>query len=265
MSWVGKIAGGVLGATIGGPLAGLLSMGIGHQLDRELDGFARTTRRRRFTSWQQCWDTSLFRAEFSLAGFLARIGDFSPESRITAFDILAGRRGLIGSERDEAQMLFRDGLRPDFPLTKMINDVRRELHRRPDLTLHLLMTLLLVNRITTASTDAHRDALLEITRRLGLSDDDLVYLEQVADTPNWQSGARGGQAMDLSTAYTTLGIATQTSEAEVRRAYRRLMSRHHPDKLVHEHPSAEHLAEAATRTDRIRKAYVTVRAARGWK
>ena len=66
-------------------------------------------------------------------------------------------------------------------------------------------------------------------------------------------------AMDLNTAYTTLGIGTYTSDTEVRRAYRRLMSRYHPDTLVHEPPSDERLAEAATRTDRIRKAYETVR------
>ncbi len=264
MSWFGKFAGGVLGTTIGGPLAGLLSMGIGHQLDRELDGYARISRRRRSTTWQQRWDLSLFRAEFSLAGCLARIGGLSPETRITAFDTLAGRRRLSGSERDEALMLFRDGLRANFPLTEMINDVRRELHRRPDLTLQLLATLLLLNRFTAAPTDAQRRTLQEIARRLGLSDDDLAYLEQAGDAQNWQAGARRGQAMDLATAYTTLGIANQASEADVRRAYRRLMSRHHPDKLVHMHPSPERLAEAATRTDQIRKAYETVRTSRGW-
>lgn len=266
MSWLGKITGGVLGATIGGPLAGLLAMGMGHTLlDRELDGYVRILRRRRSTTGQQRWQMSLFRAEFTLAGYLARIGALSSETRATAFDALAGRRGLIGSEHDEALMLFRDGLRSDFPLTEMINDVRREFHRRPDLVLQLLVNLLLFSRFTATPTDAQRRALQGIARRFGLSDDDLKYLEQAADASNRQTSAQGGQTMDLATAYTTLGIVTQTPDTDVRRAYRRLMSRHHPDKLVHAHPSAERLAAAATRTDRIRKAYEAIRTARGWK
>ena len=55
----------------------------------------------------------------------------------------------------------------------------------------------------------------------------------------------------------------RASDADVKRAYRRLLSQHHPDKLVSKGLPEEMMKLAAQKTHEIRQAYETVREARG--
>ena len=74
--------------------------------------------------------------------------------------------------------------------------------------------------------------------------------------------ARG---MDLKDAYGILGVSSKSSDAEVKKAYRRLMSQHHPDKLVSKGLPEEMMKLAAQKTDEIKKAYDKVRESRGMR
>ena len=51
----------------------------------------------------------------------------------------------------------------------------------------------------------------------------------------------------------------------MKRAYRRLMSQHHPDKLVAKGLPEEMMKMAAQKTDEIRKAYERVKETRGMR
>ena len=56
--------------------------------------------------------------------------------------------------------------------------------------------------------------------------------------------------------------SAQASDAEVKRAYRRLMSQHHPDKLVSKGLPEEMMKLATQKTHEIRQAYEMISAAR---
>jgi DnaJ like chaperone protein len=60
-----------------------------------------------------------------------------------------------------------------------------------------------------------------------------------------------------------LGVAAGATDAEVKTAYRRLMNQHHPDKLVAKGLPEEMVALATEKTQEIKAAYDTVKAARG--
>lgn len=90
----------------------------------------------------------------------------------------------------------------------------------------------------------------DVARRLGLPDADrararLPHVPPAADA-----------------AYTVLGLASDAADAAVKRAFRRLAARHHPDKVAHlgEKP----MALAAARFNEIREAYEAIRLARGF-
>jgi len=61
-----------------------------------------------------------------------------------------------------------------------------------------------------------------------------------------------------------LNISAKTSDAEVKRAYRRLMSQHHPDKLVSKGLPEEMMKIAENRTYEIRQAYERIKEAKGF-
>ena len=84
-------------------------------------------------------------------------------------------------------------------------------------------------------------------------------------------GAAGGRRAaqqpsgpTLRDAYAILNISSGTGDAEVKKAYRRLLSQHHPDKLVSKGLPEEMMKMAAQKTHEIRKAYEKVKESRGF-
>ena len=69
------------------------------------------------------------------------------------------------------------------------------------------------------------------------------------------AGASANDSLTLSQAYKILGVSKNSSEAEIKKAYRRLMSQHHPDKLVSKGLPDEMIQLATEKTQEIRKAY----------
>ena len=59
-----------------------------------------------------------------------------------------------------------------------------------------------------------------------------------------------------------LGVEPDSTEAEVKKAYRRLMSQHHPDKLVAKGLPEEMMKLAKEKTQEISAAYELIKEAR---
>ena len=74
----------------------------------------------------------------------------------------------------------------------------------------------------------------------------------------------GGESA-LASAYDTLGVAADASDAEVKKAWRKLMSEHHPDKLVAKGLPEEMMRIAKERAQDIQAAYDTIKQSRGMR
>ena len=66
----------------------------------------------------------------------------------------------------------------------------------------------------------------------------------------------------LEDAYRLLGVDESVSDAELKKCYRRLMSQHHPDKLVAKGLPEEMVADATAKTQQIKAAYELIRKSR---
>ncbi|MDF0729834.1 TerB family tellurite resistance protein [Pseudomonas entomophila] len=69
--------------------------------------------------------------------------------------------------------------------------------------------------------------------------------------------------MTYAVALRVLGVEADTEAGQVKQAYRRLLSRHHPDKLVGSGASEARVREATERTRELHQAYALVRKRRG--
>ena len=70
--------------------------------------------------------------------------------------------------------------------------------------------------------------------------------------------------LSLSEAYQLLGIDKNADKNATKRAYRKLMSQHHPDKLVAKGLPPEMIKIATEKTQSIKAAYELVKDRRGW-
>ncbi len=66
----------------------------------------------------------------------------------------------------------------------------------------------------------------------------------------------------IDDAYMVLGIDASATDAEMKRAYRRLMSQHHPDKLVSKGLPEEMIRLATKKTQEINAAYKQIKQSR---
>jgi DnaJ like chaperone protein len=269
LSWWGKLVGGAFGFMLGGPLGALLGVALGHNLDRGLNALPD---RGPFNAGdRERVQTAFFTATFAVMGNLAKAdGRVSPEE-IRVAESLMAEMALDAAKRQAAINLFRQGKAEDFDLDGVLDQFRRECHGRVTL-IGMFIEIQLQAAYADGQLSRSEDRLLaHICGRLGVSELDYRRLERMIRAQRGfhgqrqRDGARQGQPAarpKLADAYQLLGVDAQASDADVKRAYRRLLSQHHPDKLVSKGLPEEMMKVAAQKTHEIRQAYERIREAR---
>lgn len=105
-----------------------------------------------------------------------------------------------------------------------------------------------------------RDLLLGWGQQLGLSRNQVQALSLEYEPR--RSSLEGG-VMTYAAALRLLGVEPDTEADKVKQAYRRLLSRHHPDKLVGSGASEAKVREATELTRELHQAYAMIRKRRG--
>ena len=258
MSWWGLLLGGAFGYLLGGPIGALLGAALGRSFG---GSFGRIDAGESGESSQERTQVAFFAAVFGVMGHVAKA-----DGRVTADEIALANQvmeqlGLDGRQRTAARALFNEGKRSGFPLDEVLDQLRSECGRATN-----LIRMFVEIQIQAAAADGRMHAeegriLLHIASRLGLSHADYRELERLIAS-GIHAGIGTDSGMSLEDAYATLGAAPDASDAEVKRHYRRQMSRHHPDKLASKGLPEEMMRAATERTQQIKAAWDTVRKAR---
>ena len=266
MSWWGKLLGGTFGYLLAGPLGALIGASLGHNFDKSSRG---APGGRFKPGAQERVQMAFFTALFSVMGHLAKAdGRVSSDEIAQARDVMQ-RMNLDADMRRAAISLFEQGKQADFPLDDVLQQFRTECHRRRNLMQMFVEILMHAAHADGVLHKAERDVLEQVRRQLGFSVQEFQHIEAlVRNARHFGGGAGfGGQAPDpqdtLREAYEILGVAEEASDAEVKKAYRRLMSQHHPDKLVAKGLPEEMMKLATEKTQEIRKAYELIKETRG--
>lgn len=282
MSWFGKLVGGAFGFILGGPLGAILGASLGHQFDIgmiTLEG-PQTLR----PGDQQRVQMAFFTATFSVMGHIAKSdGRVSPEE-ISFANRIMDQLYISGDMRTTAINLFQQGKDPNFPLDDVLAQFYKECHRRLDL-IRMFLEIQIQEALADGSLDSKEEhLLLHICNRLKISQFEYERLkvrvmaqqrfnqyyqqqyQQRSDSRyqyqrQHQQNQRSSRSI-LQDAYEVLGLSSSASDEEVKKAYRRLMSQNHPDKLVAKGLPEEMMKLAKEKTQKITKAYEAVMQAR---
>lgn len=256
MSWWGKLIGGTLGFLLGGPLGAMLGAYFGHGFDNRDEG-----RQRALPGDRERVQAAFFTATFSVMGHLAKSDGRVTPDEIDLANSLMGEMQLEPEQRKLARSLFNQGKAADFDFTSVVNQFRRECHRRTTL-LRMFMEIQVQAAFADNLLDpAENRLLVRLNEMLGF---DRQVLDQIIELVRGTTHApQGAAGYDLDDAYAVLGVSAATPLTEIRKAYRRLLSQHHPDRLVSKGLPEEMIRLANEKTGEIRKAWETIREARG--
>ncbi len=266
--WWGKLAGGAFGFMLGGPIGAVLGAVLGHNLDKGLKGLSQDEGLQ--PGDQERVQTAFFTTTFSVMGAIAKADGRVSEDEIALARSVMAEMDLTPEMRQTAINLFSQGKASDFPLREVIEQFRQECHRRNTL-IQMFVEIQLQAAYADGKLDqAEEQLLLQICKWLGVPEFAFRRLEKMIRAERHYTGQAGGRRADKATvrptlddAYALLNITSQASDAEVKKAYRRLLSQHHPDKLVSKGLPEEMMKVAAQKTHEIRQAYERVKEARG--
>ncbi len=267
MSWWGKIVGGAFGFVIGGPLGAALGAALGHTVDRGMHGVEGAGR----INQQERIQAAFFSATFSVMGHLAKADGHVSEHEIELAEGVMRQMNLDARQRQAAIDLFNQGKSADFDLDAAVEQLRRECGRRTNLIQLFIELQLQAAYADGRMAEAEERLLLHICRLLNFPEERFRLLERMmrGEQGAHRGGGRqrgeapAGGGMSLDDAYAILGVSREASNDEVKKAYRRLMSQHHPDKLVSKGLPDEMIEVAKTKTQEIGSAYEVIKAERG--
>lgn len=245
MPWWGKGVGAAFGWLAAGPWGAALGLALGNSADQG----ARPGRRRSPGLLATVgWLTPLF----GVMGALARAGGRVSEAEVAFAHEFMERMRLDRRQRARAARAFNAGRKPGYRVDPALVRLRAVALGRPDLAEGLLSVLVALAGVEgEPAPDAER-LLRKAAMLLGTGTERMDRMRRA--TPVNLSD-------DLDEAYAMLGVDRRASDHEVKLAYRRLMHRHHPDRLEAD-AAAETVEIAVRRTVEIRRAYELVRETR---
>jgi DnaJ like chaperone protein len=280
MSWRGAFFGGVIGLlatrTVWGAVMGAL---IGYLIEHSL-GFGTASEAWRSphggaadarATHSMSISDEFFRTTFELMGHVAKSDGRVTEAEIDAARGLMDELKLGPREIGIAIACFRAGKSATYDAELGVERLREACGQRYDLLRAFMELQLRAALAGNGMSPPARAILARVSERLGMSGLEFAYMEAALRARQRMHGASPGAARhaagagSLAACYAELEVDANITDQEVTKAYRRQMSRHHPDKLVANGLPESMAQMAKEKTQRIQEAYEGIRAARGMR
>jgi DnaJ like chaperone protein len=269
MSFTGKIVGAILGLLLlRGPWGLLIGLVLGHFYDMSV-----SSRRRGPSAGPFEIGERFFTATFEVMGHVAKADGRVSEAEIAAARKVMAELRLDGVQIHAAIAHYSRGKKTDFDLETTMQKFAETCAHRPDL---MRVFLELQVRAALEGVDmqgAARAVVLKVADLLDVSRIELAHIEAVLRIrrEQFRAGARAGgsagqapprSSMQINAAYQILEVDPKAPDEEVAKAYRRQLSKHHPDKLKANGLPDSMLEHAKQRTQQIIEAYELIKSTR---
>ena len=252
----GKFVGATFGFFTGGPFGALIGFISGSLFD---DAFSRMLRND-LNAIRGNPQRLFYRVLYRAMGKLAKADGRVNEQEIHAVSTIMERMGLTAAQRQAAIQHFTEGKEEQGDLAADLKTLRVFFVQSPKTALMFLELLLAVAYADGSLQTSERQFFDWLCPQLGVNKQQFEYLHQrilsgeqgaYQRGDDWQQHSEG----ELLRACTTLGISQHAEFDEIKRAYRKQMSLHHPDKLMASGASDAEILLAKETTQRIQNAY----------
>lgn len=248
--WLGTIIGGGIGWALLGPLGALIGAYIGSMFDSR-DGyqFTRHTPPDYDTDFNRYGDTragDFAVAMLSLFAYVTKADEKTLSSEVRYVkQYLIDKFGVHNAQ--DLLYLYKEILKKSFDIREITRQIKSHMdyYSRLEL-LHVLFG------IAGADGEFHHseiEAIKEITDGLGIYPQDYNSIKSMF-------------IKEETFAYNILGITPDADIETIKKAYRKMASKYHPDKVSHLGPEFQKLAEEKFK--KINEAYQQIRRARGF-
>jgi DnaJ like chaperone protein len=253
----------------GGPVGAAIGAIVGHQFDNAVDEGDRLTGPAGASGGATPMQTAerFFLSTFRVMGHVAK-----SDGRVTEQEIAAARGVMTALRLDSMQVAaaineFTHGKSPAFDLKDELARLRDACTGRPDL---IRVFLEIQVRFALAGNNMEgpvRKYLNRVASAVGVSEFELRQIEAVLriQRGNFRRETRTqtNTHEQISLAYKVLEVEATAKNDEVVKAYRRALSRHHPDKLKANGLPESMIEHAKERTQQIIEAYELIKERRG--
>lgn len=280
----GKVFGALFGFMFGRFVGAALGFYLGHKFDQRLaDDFDAQGGFSRFFGGNEGFSRQavFFHATFAVMGHIAKASGQVTQADIRSASRMMAQMGLGAEARREAQQAFNEGKQADFPLQQTLREFKRSALGRREI-LRVFLEIQLQAAFADGQLHQREQQILDVVAKtLGFSGADLEQLLQQlkAETRYHQQSQQQNQQQShqrkhrsapprgpsLANAYGMLGVQSSDSDAVIKRAYRKQMSQHHPDKLVAKGLPPEMMELAKQKAQDIQAAYEQIKIKRGMR
>ena len=274
MSITGKLIGFFVGLLIfRNPWGAIIGLILGHFYDQSVSA------KRRPGGGAGVLEVGerFFTTTFEVMGHVAKADGRVSEEEIAAARKVMAELRLNGAQIHAAIHHFTRGKSPDFDLESTMQQFADTCAGHPQLMRVFLEVQVRACLEGVDMQGAGGAAVHKIAELLDVSRIELAHIVQVLRLRREQFKANGGAGsrdegahtppprggMQLNAAYQILEVDPKASDDEVAKAYRRQLSRHHPDKLKANGLPDSMLEHAKQRTQQIIEAYESIKSARG--
>ena len=199
---------------------------------------------------------------FISMGKLAKADGHVSQDEIDHVEQFMQKLGMTVEHRSQAIAWFKQGADPAFDIEAIYKRFMAVCGHTKN-----LKQMLLVYLIVMALADGHfhpaEEALLtDIAARLGYGQAEFRQLLDMVLNQSHFGGGQANSATAMDDAYKALGITKDNTDAEIKRAYRKLISQYHPDKLIGQGMPTDMIAMATEKAKEIQQAHDLIKKTR---
>ena len=192
---------------------------------------------------------------FVLMGKIAKADGRISEYEINHVEMFIKKIGMTSEHRKTAIAQFKQGASAHSDVDATLEKFMATCGNTRSLKQMLLMYLMVIALADGTLDPAEQDLLEHVGIRLGYSRGEFhKMLDMVRNQLHFSSSARPSDSA-LDSAYKALGVNKESSDQQIKRAYRKLMSQYHPDKLIGQGLPEDMIAVATEQAKEIQVAY----------